>query len=178
MKQALLTNVIMGILVVLNLSLLAFVFTQKKPDKGPRGDRMRGKEPLPELVSRVLEFTPEQKEAYRKLGRKHHQGLMDLERDLGTSMLNFFLIESKNVAPEEANELLEKILEMEKAKVLYTRQHFEDIKNLCSEEQFEKFPEVLEVIFNKLNRGNNRAGRPRRPGGPNGPPPPKQRPSP
>lgn len=163
MKQALLIKVVMGILLVLNVSLLAFIFTQQQAPRGPRAEGRKGKEPVPELLSRTLSLTPEQKESLKKLGRKHHEGLMDMDRDQGTTMLNYFSMKNKGVADEITEDLLNQILEIEKEKILYTHQHFEDIKSLCTEEQIQKFPEVLEIIFNQMNRRNNRRGRP---GGP------------
>lgn len=152
MKQTLLTNVIMGILVVLNLSLLAFVFMQnRQPQKGPAFKQDR-REPVPEKIARTLSFTPEQKETYKKLGRTHHQGLMQLEKQLGESMLEYFSLSKMGATEEESASHLNRILEMEKEKILYTSEHLEDIKALCSPEQIEKFPEVLDILFGKRNR--------------------------
>ncbi len=62
---------------------------------------------------------------------------------------------------------MEKILEIEEARILLTYQHLEDIKNLCNDEQLKKFSKVINAMF-KTPAGGRRPGGPNGPGGPPG----------
>ena len=164
MKQNLLFKILVGTMVVLNLVLLGFIFW---PDNsGPRRHRPPGK-PIPELVAEILNFSEEQKDQYKKMGRTHHQAITKLRRQKDEAVVNFLEASTRDSVDKSLNTKMERILEIEEERILLTYQHLEDIKNLCNDEQLKDFSKVINAMF-KAPAGGRRPGGPHGPGGPPG----------
>ena len=149
-------------MVVLNLVLITFNFWPG--GKGPENERRRPfREPMPEKVARILNFSQEQKETYRKMGRKHHEQVIALRKKKDEAVIKFLEASTRDSVDISLDTKMEEILEIEREKILLTYQHLEDIKNLCNDEQLKNFSEVINVMFKTPAGG-------RRPGGPPGPP--------
>ena len=159
MKQDLLYKIAIGVMFVLNLALLAFVFinNQSPPPAGPEG-----KKPVPEMIFELLEFSESQKEEYRKLAREHHRNLRRTGREHGEKLYTY--IESKALGKElgGTEEALEEILELENNRIELTLDHIEDLKNICTDKQLEKFPAVLKAMFKNKGRGRGPGPPPRK----------------
>ncbi|MEL6254650.1 MAG: hypothetical protein AAFR87_21750 [Bacteroidota bacterium] len=165
MKQNLLFKILVGTMVVLNLVLLAFIFGPNI--LGPGKHRPPGK-PIPELVADILDFSEAQKDQYKKMGRRHHQAITRLQRKKDDAVVNFLKASTRDSVDKSLDTKMEKILEVEKERILLTYQHLEDIKNLCNDEQLKNFSKVINAMF-RTPSGGRRPGGPHGPGGPPGP---------
>lgn len=149
---------------VLNLVLLGFIFW---PNTSRPGKHRPPGKPVPELVAEILDFSKEQKDQYKKMGRKHHQAITKLRRQKDDAVVNFLEASTRDSVDKSLDTKMEKILEIEEARILLTYQHLEDIKNLCNDEQLKKFSKVINAMF-KTPAGGRRPGGPNGPGGPPG----------
>jgi len=163
MKQDLLFKILVGTMVVLNLVLLAFIFWPD--DSKPRKRRPPGK-PVPELVAEILNFSEEQKDQYKKMGRTHHQAITKLRRQKDEAVVNFLEASTRDSVDKSLDTKMERILEIEEERILLTYQHLEDIKNLCTDEQLKNFSKVISAMFKSPAGGRRPGGPPHGPGGP------------
>lgn len=137
-------------MLILNLALLVFVFfnNQRPPHAG-----REGRKPIPEMIFELLEFSEDQKDEYRKLARNHHKNLRQKGREHSEKLYTY--IESKGLGKDfgGTEEDLEEILKLENIRIQLTIEHIEDLKNICTDKQLEKFPAVLKAMFKNQGPG-------------------------
>ncbi len=160
------------LLIVLNLSTLAIIWTGHKRQSGPPPQKNipPSKRTL-ELLQQELGFSDEQIQKYDQLRREHAQQTQHLIHDLRRlkmQMMNEILTDHPDsiTVAETAALIGNKQAEIEKL----TFEHFLDLKKLCGENQVKKLQVLVDAFFQKnpppeqeMQARQFRPGKPMRP---------------
>lgn len=144
--------IIVGLLAVMNLGLLAFLWVNAPGNRGPEGPKS-GKDILIER----LEMDASQQALFEVEYERHHERIRDLQVEMRRKKDALFSFEGEVEVEDLANEIGALQVEID----LATRRHFEKVRSFLEPAQREEFQEVFQEIFG-----------PRR-GGKHGPPPPR-----
>lgn len=142
------------VLVVLNVTTLAFIYMQRDG----RGPGLGGD--VGAFITHELNFTDEQTRRFDVMKRAHHESVDSLHRL--NRELHKQLFDRLN-APEDAviDSISALVAENEKQIDLITFRHFHEVRELCTPEQQKKFDAIIQEVLQRLQ--------PKK-----GPPPPRQ----
>lgn len=125
-------------------------------------------------ILRTLQFDDQQQKAFRHLADAHREDMIHIQRKSKELVKGYFRTLTSKDEGEKAL-LLDEIEALEKQKLTITYSHFEDLRDLCREDQLVHFSKALDGAVQQI-LGNNPGRRP--PPGPGGKPgPPRSRPS-
>jgi len=126
------------ILIALNITLIIFLFM--KPMSG-RPPEQKEAETVDKFIIKELKFDKKQEAVFLHLRKIHHEYEIQLHDSLKIVKRSFYdLLSSENT--ERADNLAQKIGNIERDRVLNTLVHFEQVKKICSPEQ--------KIIFNRI----------------------------
>lgn len=154
--------IIVAALVVLNLSVLGFLWMNGPEQKGPLGMGGPGRDGKEILMDR-LEMTPEQREKYKAEYARHRKvvdGLFEKMRGLRKMLFSF--PEDEGGERVNGEELALEIGRYQGQLELATFEHFSAVRQFLEPDQKGKFIQVFHELFGPRGRH----------GGPKGPPPP------
>lgn len=143
------------VLLVINIALLVIFTMRPEMPMQQRG--------LKDEISRELNFTEEQKAMFDKMAENHHEAIRELEKQEQELLRSFFQQLSLDYSKENKEAQLEHILQLEKDKIIVTYNHFEELKEMCNEEQLKRFDRVMERILPVLINSSDRPMKPERP---------------
>ncbi|AFK04240.1 hypothetical protein Emtol_3107 [Emticicia oligotrophica DSM 17448] len=150
--------VAVGVLLLLNISLLAWISFFSK---------MLPREPQRLFLETELKFDEKQAEAYRKLRHEHAEQMRSLRDGVKEMKEAYYADLDKTISEDSLKERAEKIEgRMVEADVI-TFKHFQQVREMCTPEQQKHFDEVIIELIRSLER----PGPPRRGPHPEGMPP-------
>ncbi|MBU2887761.1 hypothetical protein KO507_18500 [Gilvimarinus agarilyticus] len=114
-------------------------------------------------IGQELDFNPDQKAAFDKMAMQHQQTIRKIDKEEQELVSTFFDQLLPDADQTDHDQILSQILQLEKDKIMVTYHHFEDLKDLCNEEQVKKFDQVLQHILPRLTRSSGQQGKPERP---------------
>ncbi|UZR98954.1 hypothetical protein [Chondrinema litorale] len=125
------------ILIVVNI-ILVFVFIYR-PKSTIHQNRLLNE------ISNELAFTEMQKEMFEEMAKTHSDTIRNLKnQEVELVSLIFEQLSSTDHSEKEAT--LQKILDLEKSKIMVTYNHFEELKAICNETQLANFDKVVDRI--------------------------------
>lgn len=156
------------LLVVINIATLTTLWVLKDgpPPRGSNG----GAEPF---LIKELGLDAQQQEKLYALHRQHEQAVREIRRsDRGARDALFALLQKPNVPDSIISQAAYKVAAFDSQIQIATFHHFQRLRDLCRDDQKEKFAEILQQVLRMMGpkppgRGEN--GPP--PRGENGPPP-------
>ena len=144
------------VLLAINIALVVFLTVRPKPGSGPKRRQ--------DEMAQELNLTPEQKEQFAALALGHRESITALNGQGKELMRTFFSsVSSEDITDRQKDVLLRDILGLEEEKILVTYHHFEDLRNICTEEQKAHFGEVMLRIIPLLINDDHKPERGRRP---------------
>lgn len=146
-------------LVVLNIGMMAwFTFFAHRP--GP---------PQRLFLEQELSFDDKQKESYRLMREEHFMKARSIKEHVKMMKEAFFkAMADSSIADEELRKKALAISSEASELDLLTFKHFQQVRQMCTPEQKEKFDEIIEEVLRSMDRQGPPPGREQ----PNGPPPP------
>ncbi len=164
MKSLSWKNVLIGLLLGLNITVLASIWmTNKKIDhrqmnhhespmpEGPKHNRPEPHNRIEHVFKSELGFSDDQmkqfkilKEEHRENTKKYLRELKELKKEMFTS------ISDENNINGEA--ITKEIGEKQTALELLTLHHFTDLRNLCNEDQKKQFDEILDQMSKRFSK--------------------------
>lgn len=138
-------------LLLLNFGILGFLLLRPGPN-GPRPGGAPGKR-----IVEYLQLDARQQQTFEQLKSAHHQQMLESDRAYREALSSYFGL-LKNDAPSQAQQdSLQAILtQIQEERRAVTFQHFQDLRQLCTPEQKERFstlvPELMHVILPPPNR--------------------------
>ncbi len=144
-------------LLLLNILVLAFfLFNQSepRPERGPRAAGFQAE------VPRILELDSAQQLTFSALAEQHNQQIAAINEEQQKLLLPYFeSIADSSVDLE--NELVQtRFQQLELEKLIVTRQHFIEVKNILNPPQYPLFDALMEKITDRVV-GNRNKKRPR-----------------
>lgn len=165
-------KILVVILALLNAGLLATIwFKPGEKQKGEGGEP--GRRPFNMIVEQ-LKMTDAQQKAYAQLRDNHHDSMMQLQaagNKLRQAM--FSNLKSGDAAQHTVDSLTNLIADNQKMIESVTYRHFAQVRALCTDEQKQKFDQVIGDVIKMMSaQGPHRREGPPPPGAQDGPPPP------
>lgn len=148
MKKETLLTISIIFLLILNLGTLAYLFFDKPAPPPPRPDR---------LIIEELNFDEEQIEKFEILKKEAHRAFMEFDSKINDVASVYFALIKKDSFETAAKDSLENVMTaIQKEKADYLFSHFQDIKNICRDEQIEKFNKILPRLTHLINPPHRR----------------------
>lgn len=162
MKQTKTLNIVVIILIVINVLLVSQMWMQGSGIKNRNTARL--------ALEEELEFTASQKDAFKSLREKHFQNVQSLHRQSRNKRRELHRL-WKGGGEEKAKEVSSEIGKINGQLELATFQHFQKVRELCTDIQKEKFDKIIDQVLRR-GEGPPPGDSKRRPGpGGNKPPP-------
>ena len=140
------SNVMIIVLIILNLVLVSFMVFRPRP---PRPNTQR----MVKHLKHNLELSEEQSKQFVGL-IKEHQKLMQGNRQQ-LRKLRGDLPETANMTAEAKQKHLDQIADLERIQATQIADHFSDLKELLTSEQFEQFKRLHRNRLSRHRRGPN-----------------------
>ncbi|MCB0839670.1 MAG: hypothetical protein KDD99_23530 [Bacteroidetes bacterium] len=140
------------LLVILNIGMMIFLLTQNQEGFRPPGPELLRKkdQSARTFIIRELAFTPEQVVVFDSLRISHRQSTKEINQTNQKLRRQYFDQLMENVPASETEYLAEEIgtNQTRLEKILY--RHFEDIREICTPQQREKFDSLIKEIFKMI----------------------------
>jgi hypothetical protein len=161
MSKTTLLSIAIGVLLLMNLGLMTFIFLAKPPQEAP-GAPGRPPEGPKRLIIERLHFNQQQVALYERLIHAHRAAIRSLEAEIRHTKNNLYntLTDSIHTGKDSLQNRLGS-LQRDIETVHYT--HFEDIRRLCHPDQLAYFASLTQDLAAYFAPGKN------------GMPPPKDR---
>ena len=147
------------LLALLNVALMLFLW-KGPPSKFGRGGPGREQARLEFFLERELGLSEEQMRQYSQLRKAHFQEVRQEFRKARRLKSTLFDLVGKENNAMEKQQILEQIAKTQLAIDSLTFIHFENLRNICDEDQQLKFDQVIKKVMRRLDR----PGPPRRGG--------------
>ena len=134
---------IIGLLVVLNSSILVVLLTNPHPPRPVNWDKNNPKE----IIISKLHLDENQQVQFEKSIKKHHATIQMLDQKLISirQKMNLLLTQNK-LDTVQNNNLMQQFLLVQAQVEVTHRQHFTEIKHLCRPDQLEDFKILMQNI--------------------------------
>lgn len=147
-RESLLTIAVIALL-LLNFSILGFLFF-RRPPLPPKGNHGR----IDRQIIEKLALNPEQVLAFEQLKLAHQKLMEKSNRDYRFSLEHYFdLLKQDSIIPREQDSLETVLMEIHRDRAQATLQHFKALKALCKPEQGQYFealiPELMGIMLPK-----------------------------
>ena len=128
---------VIGGLLLLNVSLLAFIWI-KKPDHKP-----------PPFLEEKLAFTADQQQQFEKLRNSHMREMDRLRKDIDA--LRDELYGTSGSSDEKVREITTQLGNKKAEGDLLTYRHFQEVRAICTPEQQQEFDKLINEIVRGMN---------------------------
>ena len=146
---------IIGVLLVANISLLWF-YVWNKPDKSEPRKLMVTP---PERLKREVGFNDQQAAIYDSLRKQHYSGIQPMFEELRTSRDSLFKLMHRPTVDDSLIAMQSEIVyEKQKAIDLKMHRYFRSLRDLCTEEQKPKMDTFLHNLAKKMSNGRRWGG--------------------
>jgi Spy/CpxP family protein refolding chaperone len=152
-----LLSVLVGLLVLMNVALMVTLM-DGRVDRPPPPPPGRGGEPPPlrQTIEGTLGFDADQRAQFDESRRRYQDGLRDLDRRRRSLIESYFATATPDLDARA------QLLEVEAAKIDLTSTHFREIREIATEQQLARFPEVLDAALRVMLGGPGGPGEPGR----------------
>ncbi len=161
---------ISGLLITANIAVLAILFIHRG------GHQARHEGPGPggnmfEYLTKELQLTKPQQDAYDSLRNEHHAATMKLQDSIRAAKDALFnLLQQANVSEDMISAASNKAAALNAQLDVLTFHHFQKLRALCTPDQQKKFDGIIQEAIRGMGR-QAQGPPPGGPGGPGGPPP-------
>ncbi len=157
-------KIVVVLLLLINLSTIAFMWLHRPPKKDAVGD----------FFAKELQFTTQQSVQFEALKKEHHkakEALKELDKEKHDAYLD--LLKNPNVDSVTVRKAAAEILKVKEKEELAMFYHFQKVRALCDEKQKKRFDEIIKEAARMMG-SKQREGQGPPPGraGEDGPPPP------
>lgn len=144
MKKNLILYVLLGFLIIVN-GFFIFNFMGEKEKSSPRGPRRNI-----EFIAKQLDFNEAQLKQLRQKSKQHHQRMFQISEEVRNLKDELFdKVSDESVSMATIDSITSLIGEKEKQKDMQTFRYFKTIRELCDDQQKEKFQSILKDAMHK-----------------------------
>lgn len=142
-------------LLLLNIALLAFFFLAPPPHMN------RGNGPSKGIGKNMLNLDDEQKDLFQASANKHQRLMESLSKDQADLLNAYFDNLITFTDQSQKDSLLSNFTNVEAQKLELTYEHFEEVKEILTDDQLENFEKFISELLNRTVLKRNR--RPKKP---------------
>ncbi|MEO1049581.1 MAG: periplasmic heavy metal sensor [Bacteroidota bacterium] len=142
-------NWIVITLIILNLVTLSFFWIDRKPHQKPPNKEKRISR---HFLERRLDFTEEQRKAFRDLRKEHFKAAKEKVEGLREAKNSFYeLLSQPDVDSIEYQNRLDRIDQQHSQLNEITFQHFQKVRAICDDQQKVKFDSVYLKVLDRMS---------------------------
>jgi periplasmic protein CpxP/Spy len=149
---------LVGILLLANLALLLYFFVFKKSEHRSKQPRR----PISEFVQKELGFSKEQGEKFQQLRDQHKETVKPLMQEMQKLKDSLFGSLQKPTDDSTVKILADKIGEKQQELELITYRHFQQVRQICNNDQLPKFDSLVHKMITR-GPGKKNGGDKKRP---------------
>ena len=156
MNKILFHRIIIGVLILLNLFLVAKIILPGDRGHHRMGDRAAGGPKM--MIAKKLNFDSAQMQKFEVMVENHHSTVRALDKEmrlLKHSLLRELDQQEESKRDSTYQEIGELQAQVERAHI----QHFIAVKSLCREDQLEDFEKLNRRLVEMFSKGRERRGR-------------------
>ena len=156
MSKVKILGILVGVLSIINIGLLIFLFLGIPKGPGPEG--FRSKEKAEQFIQEKFDFDTDQMSKFSESKANHMQNAKDFEIELENLSRSFYMV--SNAAKRDS--LLKSINDISAKIYINNVTHFDEVRSICTPEQMpemEKFINGLLMQNGKGRRKNSRGKR-------------------
>jgi Spy/CpxP family protein refolding chaperone len=148
--------IIVGLLILLNVTTLAFIAFNQNNRKGPPPPHPQGQPgDRPDPFIKEMGFTEQQLVNFEAVKEKHMRRNEEINREIRLKYSAYYgQLKTTQTDQSEALAALDTILLLHKKLAVSNYEHFEEIKKLCTEEQLSKFNTLIEEVGKQFSADN------------------------
>ncbi|WP_298737609.1 periplasmic heavy metal sensor [uncultured Chitinophaga sp.] len=140
--------IIVGVLLVVNLGVL-LLFVNLKP-AGRQGGRNWGRQGMTEILEKRAGFSKQQLQAYQDLRNQHWKKMKPLLTDMRAARDSFYrLLYVPEITDSALLHAADGIAQRQKAIDLQTFRHFQQVRQLCDDNQRPKLDSLIRQFMSK-----------------------------
>jgi periplasmic protein CpxP/Spy len=140
--------IIVGILLLTNIALIAFIVFNKAPEKRGRGDR---EAMMTEFLQKQVGFNEQQMQQYDTLSKQHKENMrMRFDEMRNNRQQVYKAVGDQSFNDSAINDAATKLSASQKDMEANMLRHFASIRKICTPEQQPKFDSMLYKIWNKM----------------------------
>ncbi len=140
--------IIVGILLLTNIALIAFILFNKPPEKRGRGDR---EAMMTEFLQKQVGFNEQQMQQYDTLNKQHKEKMrMRFDEMRSNRQQVYKTVGDQSFSDSAINDAAAKLSASQKDMEAGLLQHFASIRKICTPDQQPKFDSMLYKIWNKM----------------------------
>lgn len=157
-------KIVIILLLLINLSTIAFMWLHRPPKNDVVGD----------FFSKELQFTANQKKQFEDLKKQHceaKEALKEINKEKHDAFLD--LLKNPNVDSLTVRKAADEIIKVKEKEELALFYHFQKVRAICHEKQKQKFDEIIKEAARMMGPSREGQGPPPRREREEGPPPPR-----
>jgi periplasmic protein CpxP/Spy len=136
MSKIKLLTILSGVLIVINIVLIAFILF--RPNALPKGERERPRE----IISEKLKFDDQQMTQFDAAIKSHRENIKNENEQMGDLKMNLYATLKHNEQSTDKDSLMKAINAIQLRIEHIHYKHFEDIKAICKPEQQKMYDEL------------------------------------
>jgi Spy/CpxP family protein refolding chaperone len=146
MENSKFLKVVIVILLIINISTLAFMWMHKPPmQQAPPPPPPHERNDVFEHLTHELKLSEQQRNQYDQLRKEHHAAMESLQEKGRATHDHFFaLLQNKSADSTLVSKLADSISNNQKQIELVTFYHFQKVRAICNPEQQKKFDEIID----------------------------------
>lgn len=143
---------ISGLLITANIAVLAILFIHRGPHEGRHdGPEQRGN--MFEFLTKELQLTKPQQDAYDSLRNEHHAATMKLQDSIRAAKDALFnMLQQSNTSEDMISAASNKAAALNAQLDVLTFHHFQKLRALCTPEQQKKFDGIIQEAIRGMGR--------------------------
>lgn len=144
-------NLLITILIILNVSLMVFIFVQYDMWKTAVKKNESKQERTSHIMKESLNLSESQQNLFRESGQAYFEQMKKISPEIKKLKRNLYEeIFEINPNKDKINEILEELSVQHKELEIAKFEHFQELKEICNPEQEEKLKEVIKSMIDRM----------------------------
>ena len=140
-------SILVGVLSIVNIGLLIFLFIGIPKGPGPNG--FRNKDKAERFIQEKFGFDDEQMSEFQTSKTKHMQNAKDLEIVLENLSRSFYMVSND----EERDSLMKSINEVSAKIYMNNVTHFDEVRSICTADQIPEMENFINGLLMQNGKG-------------------------
>jgi protein CpxP len=153
MSKTKILGILVGILSIVNIGLLIFLFTGMPKGPGPGG--FGSKEKAEQFIQEKFDFNTEQMNQFRKSKANHMQNAKELEVELENLSRSFYMA-SNEEGRTERDSILKSINEVSIKIYNNNVTHFDEVRSICNPDQEPEMKNFINGLLTQKGKGRKK----------------------
>jgi periplasmic protein CpxP/Spy len=144
-------KIVISMLLLINIGILAFLWTDRRNEGPMHGHHRMGPPPPDRMIIERLDLNDKQIDQFDELKHEHHSEMVAIQRQSAQLHKDLFLLlKTKDVDTIHRDSILRQLQVLDTRKELATFDHFQKLRSILVPEQQANFDEFVEELSRRL----------------------------